>query len=136
MMKLFNQGTLKNYLTTRLAYLRDEVQAEDRDKLLNVNETEYVDYLVEQYKIDPLRLDCDQLSVSDREEMFPPEAFPRGGYDIRRGQLYRKQVITYHVSYSGNADLLEYSPTMRQAFWEQEVERNRDSICFEIVAAR
>ena len=77
-MKLFNQGILRNHLATRLNYLRDEVYAEDRDKLLNLNETEYVDYLVDQYKIDPLVLDCDHPTVTDSEQMIPPEAFPRG----------------------------------------------------------
>jgi hypothetical protein len=130
-MEIFAEGDLRNVLEAQKERLRNEVRAESKHRLLNVNETEYLDYLVSKYRIDPLIIH-DQASVSTREVMIPAERFPRPLFDVRAGKSYPKQVITYHVPFSGEADLLRYAPSTGLV-WSTGVEVGQDSISFDII---
>jgi len=61
-----------------LEKLKRQIQSEDRNYLLNVNRTEYVNHIVSQFEILPLGLEFDKMTVSSSERMIPAEAFPLG----------------------------------------------------------
>ena len=99
-MRIFAERELSEYLASRLDSLRSEIQTEDKNRLLNVNETEYVSYLVERYKIAPLVLHWENVRVSDREELIPAEQFPHN-FHVYSGKRYPKQIVTYHLPRCG-----------------------------------
>jgi DNA-binding transcriptional regulator YiaG len=112
--------------------LRKEVHSEDKNRLLNMNEMEYVEYLASKYRVDPLVLYFDQVSISSREIMIPAERLPREFYDIDEGRSYRKQVVTYHIPFSGEAALLRCKPSP-QILWSMEVDASVSSISFDVI---
>ena len=131
-MRIFAERELHYVLEAQLQELRKEVHSEDKNRLLNMNETEYVEYLVSKYGVDPLVLHFDQVSISSREIMIPAERLPREFYDIDEGRSYRKQVVTYHIPFSGEADLLRCKPSPR-ILWSMEVDAGVRSISFDVI---
>jgi len=110
-MKIFREIELQNFLKTRLNNLNQEVQSADKNKLLNMNETKYIDYLVDRYRIEPLEFFWYKKYVTEYEKMIPGTCFPFdfGFDDIEKREEYSKQIITYHIPYSGNKNLLRCS---------------------------
>ena len=60
----------------QLEQLKSRIRSEDKNYLLNVNRTEYLDHIVSDFEISPLGLDFDGMSVSNSEQMIPAEQFP------------------------------------------------------------
>ncbi len=133
-MNIFAERDLAEYLDDRNRKLVVEVTAEEQNRLLYMNHTQYVDYLVAKYRIEPLRLQLEQKSVTSTERMVPAEWFPGGGvaFNVVAGRSYKKQVITYHIPFTGAPDLVSYKPSKR-IMWTTEVELSRSTISFEIV---
>ena len=136
-MTLFGDRALHGYLDERMCQLREEVESEDRNRLLNVNETQYIMYLVEKYRVEPLVFHVDRLTVSSREEMIAAERFPPSAF-VRKGESNRKQVITLHLPYSGHKELLSCSPRTRRfwipSVWQlDKVWATDDEVCFDVI---
>ena len=131
-MKIFAEQNLGAVLEGRVQQMRAEVRSADRNYLLNTNETQYIEYVVNRYQIEPLAINFDSVSASTREEMIQAHRFPHHFVIRNRGGSYPKQVITYHVPFSGNADLLRYTPS-RRILWSTEVRLDQGAICFDVV---
>lgn len=125
-MKIFAEGELGDYLRQILSTIEIEVRQEPRNQILNVNETEFVDYLVNKHSLEAIIFYWDHLSVSDREDMIPAEYFP-GDFHVYEGKRYPKQVITYHLPFSGTYPLLSLIPSSR-ILWTTEVKASPPSI--------
>jgi len=130
-MRIFGEGDLRSALQGRLAAMQEAVAAEPKNRLLNMNETEYVNYLVQEYRVEPLVFHWEQLSVTDREEQIPAERFPRES-NVYAGKQYPKQVVTYHLPFSGERDLLKSTPS-RQIMWTTDVTVSTGVIAFDVV---
>lgn len=129
-MKIFSEIDLTDFIEEKRSALAFAVQAEDKNNLLNVNECKYVEYLVEHFSIDPVVLHWDQMSVSDHQAMIPAEMFPRD-FHVIRGNYYPRQIIIYHIPYSGEQKLLKCSPfALRQ--WSLEIELKDGCVCFDL----
>jgi len=111
--------------------MRREIDAEPKNRLLNVNEAEYLNYLVQKYSIDPLVFQWDDMFVTDKEVMIPAEQFPRT-FEVLDGKSYPKQVITYHIPFTGEPDLLKKMPSSR-ILWSTDVEVTGRTLTFDIV---
>lgn len=132
-MKIFAEQDLYAVLEGRLQQVKQEVFSAGSDYLLNTNETQYVEYLASRYRIEPVAIDFEGVSVSTREEMVPAERFPNAfEFNIERGRRYPKQVITYHLPFSGNAELLRCKPSSR-ILWTMEVRLEQGAVCFDVV---
>lgn len=129
--KIFAEQELSYFLQERLKALEQEVHAQDKNYLLNVNETQYVDYLVKRYHVEPLVFHWNQISVSDREELISAERFPNDFIGVQPG-FYSKQVITYHIPYSGEEELLKLMPSTRIR-WTLAVRLESNCISFDII---
>ena len=131
-MKIFRKVALHNFLETCLNELNREVQSEDKNKLLNMNETKYIAYLVNRYQIDPLVFFWDKKYITECEEMISGALFPSSSVFIEKDKKYSKQIITYHIPYTGNKNLLNCS---RSNFlgWSIEVEVEGSEISFDII---
>lgn len=133
-MKIFAELELTAYLEARVVEVAREVAAEAPDRLLGMNETRYLEYLAVKARVEPLVLDWDAYSVSDREAMIPGEWFPGGGfaYAVEPGERYRKQVITYHIPFEGDATLLRCVPSTR-ILWTTEVAISGAALSFDVI---
>ena len=89
----------------RLA-INQAIQDQNDDYILNVNKDEYIGHLVSEYSIPPLVIHKDELTVSTHEEMIPAEMHP-SSYYVNRGSNYPKDVIVYHLPFSGQPELLK-----------------------------
>lgn len=130
-MRIFAEGKLSPYLGDRLSSLQEEVRRENSNKLLNYNESRYIEYLVSKYSVNPLRIAWDALSVSEREEMIRAERHP-GDFYVHAGKTYPRQVLTYHLPFSGEKALLRLRPSSRIP-WTTDVGLSGNSISFDII---
>lgn len=130
-MRIFAEGDLGSAIAGQLATMRREVDAEPENKLLNMNEAEYIEYLVQKYSIQPIVFLWDEKYASGRDEMISAEQFPFD-FNVYAGKSYPKQVITYHIPFTGEADLLKMTPSTR-ILWSTDVNATDDSISFDII---
>lgn len=131
-MKLFNEDRLWDVLEGQTRKLKVEMESQDRNYLLNANETQLIRYFTDKYQIDALELHTDKIYVSDREEMIPAERFDKFRFNVDWGQKYRKQVVTYHIPFSGDQNLLRLAPSTR-IIWTQEVSVSKGEILFDLI---
>jgi hypothetical protein len=131
-MKLFNEGGLREVLEGQRNKLKSEVESQDRNYLLNANETQLVAHFTEKYRIEPLEILADKISASDREELIPAERFDSFRFNVERGGKYRKQVVTYHIPFSGDQNLLRFAPSTR-ILWTMEVNVSNGEILYDLI---
>jgi len=130
--QLFGEGDLDAVLRDRMRQLMNQVQSEDKDYLLNVNETEFVRHLVEKYRVEPLVVHVEQLSATEREENIPAERVNDFRYLPQSGRVYRKQVIRYHIPFSGTPELLKFKPSSG-LIWSANVGEQSGEILHDVV---
>ena len=133
-MRAFAEGRLSDYLDGRLLALKNEVNAEQRNRLLNVNEDKYVEYLAAKYAVQQLEIDWENPSVTDRETMVPAERFPPDFF-VDPGKSYKRQSITYHYPIAGDTELLRLAPS-RGLLWSAEVEDSESEIRISLINFR
>lgn len=129
-MNIFAEAELSSHLDALVENMRRAVRAEDRNQLLNVNEPDYIKYLLSRYQIEPLVLHQDQVYVTTREQMIRGERFPQDFYGA--AATSSKQVITYHLPFSGETRLLHLAPSSGLV-WSMNVEMQNNEILFDIV---
>jgi len=111
--------------------LRQRVQAENVDYLLNVDEQEYVAHLASVYSYDPLELDLHNAVTSRHEKEIPAEWFPPT-FAVRPGKTYKKPIVRYHIPFDGDPELLRCRPNpCEQNTFEVFIEDQ--AVCFEII---
>lgn len=93
---------LENRKGQALQAIKDQVD----DYILNVNKAECLEHLVSEYSMPPLEIYGDELTVSVEERMIPAEWHPHS-YFVDGGQSYPKDVYTFHLPFSGDAQLLK-----------------------------
>ena len=84
-MRIFAEGDLRAFLDYRRQQVKREVHAHNDNYLPNVGETQYVEYLVGKYRLEPLVIHWDDLSGSCREEMISAEHFPSFRFMVEPG---------------------------------------------------
>jgi len=130
-MRIFAVDDLGSAAAAQMAALQREIEAEPKNRLLNVNEAEYVGYLVQKHRLEPLVFLWDKRYVTDREAVIPAERFPEAS-SVFGGESCPKQVIKYHIPFTGEADLLKMRPSTR-LLSSPIVDVSGDEISFEIV---
>lgn len=106
----YENGDLRIYLDQKRNEIKQLIECEKEDYILNVNETEYVNYYVNKYKMDTILLDFENASAHSYEKMIPAERFPQG-YFVFAGKSYPKNVIVIQIPYQGDITLIKYRPT-------------------------
>lgn len=102
----FTTTDLQQVLAHEQERLVNEIRQQSESYILNVSETEFASHLVSKFSIPFLSLDFENISISSEEMMIPAELYP-GNFNVRRGQSYPRQVIHYHIPFSGDSDLLK-----------------------------
>lgn len=128
---IFAEKDLRDYLEVRKSTVIHSIENEKDDYLLNVNESGYVRYKVDEALVDPLEIHEDQIYASSSEQMIPAEYFPKS-FHVYSGKSYKKDVIKFHIPFSGNSDLLRCIPSTR-SLWSMNVEITNNEFTFEII---
>jgi hypothetical protein len=130
-MRIFAEGDLSRVLSAQLSALHKEIREENKNKLLNMNEAAYIEYLISKYSVEPIEFIWDEMTISEREQMIPARSFP-GDFHVINGKSYPKQILTYHLPFNGEKPLLELTPSTR-ILWTTEVDVAESEISFEII---
>ncbi len=101
---------------------------------LEMDETDLVNSLVDKFKVDAPVIDFDNISISSYEQQIPAEQFPQGFF-VRQGKSYSRQVVVYHLPFTGNDELFQFTPSQFM-LWSPEVYIEDQNVCFEIVNFR
>ena len=93
-------------LENRRSSIDQAIKSQNDDYILNVNREEYIQHLISEFSIAPIKLLKDGLTVSTHEEMVPAEMHPNS-FLLGRGGSYPKDVIVFHLPFSGDPQLLK-----------------------------
>lgn len=107
------------------------INSQPDDYILNVNKAEYIEHIVSEYTITPLEIHKDQLSASTYESQIPAEHHP-GGYHVHPGKSYPKDVIKYHLPFTGDPELLKVRASS-YTLSPPRITIEDGCVCFEIV---
>ncbi len=107
------------------------INSQSDDYILNVNKEEYIAHLVSEFTITPLEIHIDQLTASTYEAQIPAEHYP-SGYYVHSGKSYPKDVIKYHLPFSGNPELLKIRASS-YTLSPPKITIEDGCICFEII---
>ena len=131
-MNIFSSTTsLNSHLESRRQQIKKIVHREDRNALLNVIESEYIDYLLDRHQIRPLVLLWESMQVSDSERMITAKG---RGYFMEDGRKFPCQVFTFQLPFEGDSSLFNYAPSTR-LMWTMEasVHASNRLVSFEII---
>lgn len=135
-MRIFEEQRLSEHLENVRQQLKLEIEREPQNKLLNVNESDYVTYLKEKFSIEPLSFDFEAVQVSDGERMVSTEQHPFDSavHLSRMGKrAFARQVIIFHLPYKGDASLLRCQPASYFTGGTPTITDRSSEICFEII---
>lgn len=109
---LFTEGLLADLLEHGKKQVQDEVQRADRNYLLNVSETDYCDYLLSEYRLDPPVLHRDQIHVHEQREtkVDVSHDWGRAIYDRSQPTYITGTSVTIGVPFGGEGNLFKYQP--------------------------
>src|SRR5882762_3754836 len=108
---VFAEISFAEYSRHLLSEAISRIRSEQQDYLLNVNESEYLSHLESGYSLEPITFHTDQISMDAEEKMVPAERFPAYQFAVSRGGAYKRQVFTFHLPFSGTAELLRCQPS-------------------------
>lgn len=107
--RIFSSGRISDKFESAFDSIKRTVESETEDYILNVNETEYVKHLTEQYSMEVPEIMFDDVYADSYEEDIPAEYFPMS-FHVYEGKTYKKEVIQFIIPVEGNTDLLSNSP--------------------------
>lgn len=126
---------VRDFLANHSRKIQATIQQETEDFILNVNETEYVNYLVQKYAIETPRIDFDGIHVSNYEKQVSPQDYPvyfPFHFASPPGTTVLKQVVVYYLPFTGSAELFHYTPSrFMESYPEVFIEDH--CVCFEII---
>jgi len=130
-MQIFYEQDLSNLFQEGLRQMEVEVLGEDKNQLLNCNEVEYIECLLSKYSIEPLDFDWESKYATDYEAGIPINDYFD---DYGREKTISRQIITYHIPYKGNSNILSFRPSS-SIIWSTDikVDTNMSEISFDIV---
>lgn len=132
--RMFREGKLADYFQQKRDEIQRTLQHKSEDYILNVNETEFVKYLVNKYTLDSININFeDQFIDEPYEKDIPAERFPQFRFNVRPGESYPTPATIYHLPYTGNEDLLKYSPNSHLSSGT-EIFLDNQCICFEVIS--
>jgi hypothetical protein len=113
-----------------------EIQNEPPHKLLNVNESDYVAYLADKYRVQPIVFEFGALQVSHAERMIPIEQHPLD-FAWHRNPLQKdaclRQVVIFHIPFTGETELLRCQPSTSLFGRDVEIEVSGKEIRFGLI---
>lgn len=136
--KPFIKGSLSAVLDNCIQQVKEKVQSEKQDYLLNINESEYIDHLVSEFTIDIPQVEFEKVYADHTEKPIPVNRHPSAAFffDEDDNKSYTRQVIVYYLPVSGDVKILDFKPNPSLLWsheFRHEVSRDGELLSFEIV---
>jgi hypothetical protein len=96
-MRIFAEYKFEEYRRATLRELASKVQHEERNYILNVNETDYIDHLAQHFGLEQVTLDFDNISASSSEEAVKTSRVLAGA-SVGESRFPIKHVVSFHES--------------------------------------
>jgi len=128
---IFAEKELSDYLESKKKQVISSIEEEKDDYLLNVNENDYINYKISIAEVEPLKIYNEQIYASSSEQLIPAEYFP-SSFFVHRGKSYKKDVVKFHIPFSGDEELLKCIPSTR-ILWTIDIKIEKDEFYFEII---
>ncbi|ABC83312.1 hypothetical protein [Anaeromyxobacter dehalogenans] len=111
--RLFQRGSLREFLDQRLRELDAAVESFDANRLLSASIEELTGDFVSQYRLDVPRLRRDDAELEHQEAEIDPRLFrPNPNFFFDREAARIKGIrYTLHVPFDGDKKLFEYQPS-------------------------
>lgn len=134
MSKIFAEDKLSNLIDENINQIKNDIENEDEDNILDSNENEFIEKYYLKYHLEPLEINFEEFEKDRCRKKLPSSMFPRN-YDVRPGKSYSTLIIIYKLPFSGNSELLRYRPSKKWiSSWTREVYLlNNTYVCFEII---
>lgn len=127
--RAFKEYDLSANLDKFLRDLRAEIEVDTNVSF--ANEEEYIKSKLEEKTLSGLEIDTEDITVTQREEMISSEYFPHS-FDVDRGQEFPKPVVTFHIPYEGNEQLLKCRPST-MVMVSHEIATEGSNIIFDVI---
>lgn len=134
-MKLYFEDTLNNYFLSKANEIKDWIESETEDYILNVGEQQYTDFLKSKFTIDIPKIHTDQVYVDTYEKDIPGSRFPREFNIVDTHKTFKKDIIIYHIPYTGPIELLRFRPSSwtTMAGYEIQIDKRSRTIDLEFI---
>lgn len=110
-MKLYTGNYFDAFADEYRSKIAFEINSQSDSYILNVNVDDFTAHLVQKYTLDIPEFHYDKVYVDTIEKDIPGSRFPRFDFMITdMNKMFRKQVIIYHIPYSGDVNLLQLRP--------------------------
>jgi len=134
-MKLYAEETVSNLFNSKLLEIKSIIENESETYILNVGETQYIEHLKDQFNLNFPVIYVDKVFVDSFEKEIHSSQFP-WDFPVRHMDKYiKKDVIVYHIPYSGKIGLLRFTPSVYPSSIGAEIEydSNAKTIILEFI---
>lgn len=127
-MKSFSGISWLDFPRRHFERIKEEILSKGKDYILKIDEDEFIQYLIEKYKLEPLKIYLETESISE----------PKKGTEKRKddwGDYFNAEVYNFTVSYqfTGSQELFFVEPNPRTLIsYDIHVANNRVSFSFSI----
>ncbi len=94
--KIFNKGSISQKFNKAYSIIKSTIENEIEDYLLNVNQTEYLNHIVNNYTFDIPIIQFENVCADSFEDDIPAEYFSHR-FDVQLGQTYKKEIIQFII---------------------------------------
>jgi len=133
--KLYAEERLKDFLDKKKLEIKDIIESETEEYILNVGEEQYIEYLKNKFQLDVPELHTDEVYIDSYEKEILGKDCP---WEYRITDPYatiKRDVIVYHVPYSGSIELLKYRPSTWSSWagYEIQIDKQAQAIIVEVI---
>ncbi|MEK5232055.1 hypothetical protein MHB42_09795 [Lysinibacillus sp. FSL K6-0232] len=107
---LFYTKDLFNYFSVQKESIRDFIQKEKEDYILNVGQEQYIDYLFDKNKVNTVNILENEIYAEEKEEAISSDSLPRH-FNVFGKQSFQKPVLYYTIPIEGDKGMLHYRPS-------------------------
>jgi len=134
-MKIYAEDTLDNLLTSKRLEIKNRIESESEDYILNVGEEQYIEYLKSEFTIEIPEIHTDKVYVDTYERDIPGNRFPMEFMISDPHKSFKKDIIVYHIPYTGSIELLRFRPSTwtSMAGYEIQIDRQSRTIVLEYI---
>ncbi|MCL4354154.1 toll/interleukin-1 receptor domain-containing protein [Patescibacteria group bacterium] len=110
--RAFNEYDLSLILENQLKEIRQKIESDLSSKSFSPT-AEYISRKTTEGQIKPVNLKTDDVYATTSEQMIPTEYFPSAIFFMDEHRAYKKEVLTFHLPFSGDPVLLRSVPNPR-----------------------
>lgn len=106
--QLFGEKEFDTYEREQIVAIKDEIERESENYILNVNETEFINYITNKYVLKEPQFDYDNIFVSTYQKDIEGKYWPRR-YNVYDGKD-SDDLVEYTDSHLFYLEFIAYSP--------------------------